>query len=803
MLISLNWLRDYVDIPESAEKLAGDLTMLGLNVEGVEHRPNPLSEFVLGKVLECEKHPNAEKLSVCKVDVGDGEARNIVCGAPNVRTGLTVSVILPGKCLPDGMKIKKTKLRGVKSEGMICSEIEMGLGTDAAGILEMDTDKALGTPLSELYGREDWIIDVEVTPNRPDQLGHIGVAREVAALYNRQLKIPSVELSEDQQYEGDAFPVEIEDAEGCPRYIARTMKDIKVGPSPSWISERLEAIGLRPINNVVDVTNYVLHETGQPLHAFDAANVAGGKIIVRRARKDEMTQTLDESQVNLREEDLVIADAERTVAIAGVMGGLNSEVEDGTTELVLESAYFDPSSVRKTRKTHDYSTDASYRFERDADIEMADFASRRAVALMQETAGGLVSKTVTDAYPTPREQKSLELRPEKLRTLLGLNMPVAEIIELLGRFELPAEGDDENIIVTIPSFRRDLDLEVDLIEEVARLYGYNELPMENRVSNLLYSAKSEEEKLSEELHRILTSLGFTEVMTSSFMDPRDLDLMKLREDDPRRDLVTVSNPLVSFNEKMRSSLLPGMLDVMKVNVHRGEDQLRIYQIARVYLSREGEKLPQEPTRLSILLGGSRNPQHWSSNPPALSEGDMAGIAEALLGALRIPYKMEYSSDEPFLNPSRSIRFVSKKTGELLGQGGPLRGSMLEDIKGASSALVMEFHLENLGATLSGHALYKALPAFPALKRDLALLLPIDLRWEDLSALVQKNGGKWLESQGLFDVYSGDGIPEGTKSYAIRLKFRSNDGTLTDQQVDKQIARILKALKESLNVVLRS
>ncbi len=803
MLISLNWLRDYVDVPESAEKLAEDLTMLGLNVEGVEHRANPLSEFVVGKVLECERHPDADKLSVCKVDVGDGEAKSIVCGAPNVREGLTVSVILPGRHLPDGMKIKKTKLRGVKSEGMICSEIEMGLGTDAAGILEMETDKPLGTPLSELYGREDWILDVEVTPNRPDQLGHIGVAREVAALYDRDLKLPSVELSEDQQFEGEAFPIEIEDPLGCPRYIARTMEGVSIGPSPAWICERLEAIGLRPINNVVDVTNYVLHETGQPLHAFDARNLGGGKIVVRRARPGEKTVTLDEAEVDLNEEDLVIADAERTVAIAGVMGGLNSEVEDSTREIVLESAYFDPSSVRKTRKHHDYSTDASYRFERDADIEMADYASRRAVALMQEVAGGRVSTRVTDAYPSPRPDKILKLRPAKLRTLLGLDMPLQEIIDLLARFELSAKGNEELLKVTIPSFRRDLDLEVDLIEEVARLYGYNELPVENRVSNLLYASKNADEKLTENLHGVLTGLGFTEVMTSSFMDPRDLDRMKLAEDDPRRALVTVSNPLVSFNEKMRSSLLPGMLGVLKVNVHRGEDQLRIYQIARVYLSRDNEKLPYEPTRLTLLMSGSRNPQHWSSQAPELKEGDMGGLAESVLGALRIPYRVEYASDEPFLAGARSVRYLHAKNGSLLGQGGPLRSALLSDIKGVGATFVLEFHLEALAEATGDHSAYEALPAFPALKRDLALLLPENLRWEELSTVIEKNGGKWLESQDLFDVYSGDGIPEGTKSYAVRLKFRSNDGTLTDEQVDKQIARILKALKESLNVFLRS
>jgi phenylalanyl-tRNA synthetase beta chain len=803
MLISLTWLREYVDIPETAEKLAEDLTMLGLNVEGVEHKPNPLAEFVVGRVVERVQHPDADKLSVCQVDVGDGILRNIVCGAPNVREGLTVSVILPGKHLPDGMKIKKAKLRGVKSEGMICSEIEMGLGGDASGILELDDEKKPGTALSDYFGREDWILDVEVTPNRPDQLGHIGIAREVAALYERELKLPQAEISDELLYDGPLFPVDVQDAVGCPRYIARYMDGIKIGPSPTWLCERLEAIGLRPINNVVDITNYVLHETGHPLHAFDKSLLAGENIVVRRANAGEKTITLDDEKIELRESDLVIADSQNTVAIAGVMGCQNSSVSESTNAIVLESAYFDPSGVRKTRGAHDLSTDSSYRFERDADIEMAEFASRRASTLILQLAGGRLSRQVNDVYPKPRETKTIELSPQTIRKVLGREFPKEEIRDLLERFDLKSEIEEHFVKVTIPSFRRDLDLEIDLVEEVARLYGFENLPMENRISNQLSASRSPEEKLMEKMHSIVTGLGFTEVMTSSFMDPRELDRMKLSPDDSRRSIVTVSNPLVSFNEKMRSSLLPGMLDVMKVNFHRGEDQVRIYQIGRVYIAREGEKLPNEPKRLSILMAGNRNPAHWTGGASELEEGDLAGIAISILEGLQIPVRVDYSSDEPFLTPGKCFRFFHAEKKEFLAQGGPLRKAMIEDIKGASTAFFLEFEIEKIVALSSGHALYRPLPAFPALKRDLALLLPEALRWENLSSVLENNGGKWLESVELFDVYSGDGIPEGTKSYAVRLKFRSNDGTLTDEKVDRQISRILKALKESLNVILRS
>jgi len=803
MLISLNWLRDYVDIPESAGKLAEDLTMLGLNVEGVEHRANTLSEFVVGRVLECERHPDADKLSVCQVDVGDGGTRRIVCGTPNVRKGLSVAVILPGRQLPDGTVIKKSKLRGVKSDGMICSEVEMGLGDDSSGILEMETNAAPGTPLSELYGGERWVLNVEVTPNRPDQLGHLGVAREVAALYRRPLRMPSVEIAAERQYDGPLFPVELRDPQGCPRYVARYFEDVRIGSSPEWLRVRLEAVGLRPISNVVDITNYVLHETGHPLHAFDADNLAGGRIVVRRARPGERTVTLDGGEVELRENDLVIADSERPVAIAGVMGCLSSGVEEGTRRLVLESAYFDPSSIRRTRSAHDISTDSSYRFERGADVEMAEFASLRAAALILELAGGRLSRQATDAYPSPRPEKRVPLRLARLRGLLGLPIGREETADLLGRFQLESRPEGEDLSVLVPSFRRDLDEEIDLIEEVARLYGYDELPTGNRVSNRLYSVKSPEEKLEERLNAAMTALGFTEVMTSSFMDPRDLDRMRLASDDSRRSLVTVSNPLVSFNEKMRSSLLPGMLEVLRVNVHRGEDQLRVYQLGRVYLARSGEKLPDELRRIALLMAGDRHRPHWSEKSCSLAEGDLAGLIRTLGEALHLPVRLEFGSEEPYLNRARSLIALDARGGARLGEGGPLRASLVSDIKGLEKALYFELDFGRLLDAAAGQQVSEELPSFPALRRDLALLLPLDLRWEEVGRLLEKNGGKWLESQELFDVYSGSGIPEGTKSYAVRLKFRSKDATLTDEQVDRQIERILKALKESLNVILRS
>ena len=533
MLISLDWLRQYVDIEEEPRRLAEDLTMLGLNVEGVEHRPNPFAALRVGRVLTCERHPDADRLSVCTVDIGEASPRHIVCGAPNVRAGQEVPVIPAGAMLPDGTLIKKGKIRGAVSEGMICSDVELGLGDDAAGIKVMDSGLAPGTPLSELFGHEDWILDVEVTPNRPDQLGCLGVAREVAALYERDLRLPDASIPADALADMEPVPVTIEDPADCPRYLARRLADVAVGPSPAWLCRRLESMGLRPINNIVDVTNFVLFETGHPLHAFDAAKLAGGRIVVRRARPGERTVTLEEKEIALDPADLVIADAERTVCVAGVMGSANSLVTGDSRELVLESACFHPGLVRGTRKRLDLATDAAYRFERGADPGMADFASRRVCRLLAELAGARVAAAPDDHYPGRTEPRRVTLRVAKVNGIMGTDLDVPAVARLLERLQLPAEAEGNDLAVTVPSFRRDLEAEIDLIEEVARLYGYDRLPLENRVRNTLYASRLPEERLADRLHEALAGLGCQEVVTSSFMDARGLGAMRLPEDDPR------------------------------------------------------------------------------------------------------------------------------------------------------------------------------------------------------------------------------------------------------------------------------
>lgn len=798
MLISLNWLRDYVDIPVGPEQLAEDLTMLGLNVEGVEHRPNPFAALRIGRVLSADKHPNADKLSVCKVDIGEVVPRDIVCGAPNVRSGLEVVVIPAGSSLPDGTPIKKGKIRGAVSEGMICSAVEIGLGQDAAGIIELDLAAKPGTPLSEHHGEEDWVLDIEVTPNRPDQLGILGIAREVAARYDLPLRLPDVELAPGQTADQPPVPLAIEDPAGCPRYIARRLRGVTVQASPDWLCRRLEAVGLRPINNVVDVTNYVLFETGHPLHAFDASKLAGGAVRVRRARRGERLLTLDESELELDPSDLLIADAEAGIALAGVMGGEGSKVEDTSDELILESAVFDPRSIRATRRRHDLSTDSSYRFERGASFEMAAFASARATRLLVELGGAVAAQEPTEANAGAPAPIHIDLRLAKVNGLMGTALQRDRVAALLERFELVCEARGEDLRVRVPEFRQDLRLEVDLIEEIARLYGYDELPSENRVRNTLHARLGDDERAADRVHGALTGAGCQEVLTSSFMDERHLDDMGLDASDARRRLVTVLNPLVSFNSQLRSSLLPGMLDVLKTNFHRGQEELRLYQLGRVYLEHEDEPLPAEPTQLAVLLTGHMLPPHWSQPSEPLQLADLKGVAARLGAVIAADPRFDYEAADPYLVPGMSFRLLDGE--RVIGQGGLLRPQLLRELKQKREVYLLElFH--PLGQAAQAH--YAPLPAYPPTRRDLALLVPDAVPWAEVEACIRGAKTKWLESCELFDVYRGKGVPPGNASCAVRLSFRSREGTLTDKQVDRQLRRVLDQLNKSLRVELRS
>ena len=799
MLISLNWLREYVSFDVAPQKLADDLTMAGLNVEGVQHRPNPFDQLRIGRVLSAEKHPEADRLTVCVVDIGEEKPRDIVCGAPNVRAGLEVAVIPSGSALPDGTLIKKGKLRGARSEGMICSSRELGLGDDHDGILELSFGEKPGTLLSAHYGAEDWVLNIEVTPNRPDQLGYFGVAREIAAIYGGDLRIPDAAIPEDSLADMEPVSVEIRDAAGCLRYIARRLEGARVGESPAWLKARIESMGLRPINNVVDVTNFVMFETGQPLHAFDAAKLTGG-IVVRRAQASEKVFTLEEREAELEAGDLVIADSSQAVAIAGIMGLSNSKIDVGSSALVLESAYFDPRSIRSTRSRLDLSTDSSYRFERGGDFDMVEYASRRAAGLLAQLTGAKVATAADDRRAGEPARTSITLRRAKVNGLLGTDMSRDEIAAILERLQLAAEPlGAEDLRLTPPYFRRDLQIEVDLIEEVARIYGYNEIPSENRVRNTLHARLSAAEKGEARLHACLVGLGMQEVITSSFMDEAFLDRMGLPEDDARRRVVTVRNPLVSFNAKMRSSLLPGLIEVLRTNFHRGQEELRLYHAGRVYIGKQGQQLPDEPVQLALLITGHESPAHWSRQSAAAQLADLKGIAETIGRDLRVDFEFDYETESTFLVPGAS--FALSLDGGRAGVGGLLRPSLLRDLKQKRDVFYLEIEAPLAGG--NRQPTFAPIPAYPASRRDLALIVPRSLRWAAVRETIMASGGKWLEDLQLFDIYTGEGISSDSMSCAVRLSFRSANATLTDTQVDKQVRRILDQLKDSLQVSLRS
>ncbi|MBM4118791.1 phenylalanine--tRNA ligase subunit beta, partial [bacterium] len=737
MLISLNWLRDYVEVPVPAPRLAEDLTMLGLNVEGLTHRPNPFAALRIGRVLSALRHPNADKLTVCTVDIGEGRPRQIVCGAPNVRAGLEVPVVPAGVCLPDGTLIKEGKLRGERSEGMICSAIELGLGADASGIMELAFGAAPGTPLSAHFGEEDWLLEIEVTPNRPDQLGVYGIAREVAALYRAPLRAPDTALPPGSAAALPPVAVEIRDPEGCPRYIARRLRGVTVGPSPAWLQARLATVGLRAINNVVDVTNYVLYETGHPLHAFDAARLAEGRIVVRRAAAGERLVTLDEQELTLTPEDLVIADAAAPVALAGIMGGEASKVAETTRELVLESAVFAPGRIRGSRRRHGLSSESSYRFERGAAGSMAALASARATALLVACAGAQAAQASDDVVAAPAVPRRLRLRPARVNALMGTALGPDAIAELLGRLELTAAPAGEELLVAVPDFRVDIGEEIDLIEEVARLYGYGAVPLENRMRNSLHGALSPAERAEAALQELLVGQGCQEVLTSSFMDEQHLDAMGLAAEDPRRRAVRLRNPLVSFNSVLRSSLVPGLLDVLITNFHRGQEELRVYELGRVYRARAGEALPEEPRQLALLLTGHSAPAHWSQPAAPVSLADLRGIVEAIAARTQRPLTISYEGADPYLVSGASFRVLEGE--RCVGQGGLLRPALLAELKQKREVFLLEFFVPYGAPSAPAH--HTPLPSFPASRRDIALLVPEGLRWQAIAGCISGAGGE--------------------------------------------------------------
>ena len=795
MLVSVSWLKRYVEIPVDAATLAHDLTMLGVKVERVHAAGPAHPAVVIGHVLEARPHPGADRLTVCRVDAGGGAPMEIVCGAPNVAAGQTVAVALPGAVLAGGLKIRKSKIRGVVSNGMICSEIELGMGEDAAGIMVFDSQAAPGTALSDALGGAEPVLEIEVTPNRPDQLGHIGVAREVAARYGVPLRMPEADVHCSTDGE-PCFGVRIENPDDCYRFTGRVVRGVHVGPSPAWLRGELERVGLKSINNIVDVTNFVMMEYGQPLHAYDLGRLQG-RIGVRRGRKGERLAALDEVTYAVDGEALLITDDDVPIGVAGVIGGMDTRVTEKTVDLLVESAAFEPRLVRRTRRAMNLSTDASYRFERGSDRTVCMTASDRATRLILEIAGGAAGEAV-DAFPAPMPPRTVAIRPSFASRVLGVSLSGDEIASLLERLSFATSGGDDSIAASVPSFRVDVAEEADLIEEVARLYGYDRIGQGWSFRSTTPARLDAFDGFVQAIGAHLCARGYTEVMTSSFTDGREVGLVGWSADDPRIRPVEIRNPLSANHRFLRTSLLPGVLGVVQHNADRGNKDIRVFHAGPVFLARPEGGLPEESPRL--LLACSRPPgkNFWNQPNPELDLFDMKEEAERVLAAVRVDWERMTFSFE-----ATAGRFLYAARGRTVVEGGVAGAAVCEAYEIAQPLWWAELDLGALFELRSRRSAFRPVSAYPVSKRDLSLVTPAGVDWAQIEKTLVKHAGRLLESHWVFDVYRGESLPDGHTAYGVRLQFRSAEGTLRDADVDAAVAKVVSKLQSDLGVALRS
>ncbi|MBO8142192.1 MAG: phenylalanine--tRNA ligase subunit beta [Firmicutes bacterium] len=800
MRVSYNWLLDYVDIPWGAEELAERLTMSGTKVESLERLAPDLPGIVVGEVQAMDRHPNADHLLVCQVNVGVG-MRRIVTGATNLAPGDRVPVALPGSRLPGGRQIEAAEFRGVVSEGMLCSEAELGVGDDADGIWVLPPDAVLGRSVTDALGLDDTVLHLEVYPNRPDCLSVIGIAREIAALTGGTLRLPEVRLEETGEPAARAVVVQNEDTGLCPRYTARVLRGVEIGPSPAWLVQRLRVAGMRPINNVVDVTNFVMWESGQPLHAFDYDRLEGGRIVVRRARPGERLMTLDGEERRLDPEMLVIADAARPVALAGVMGGGDSEVRDATKTVLLESAAFDPISVRRTARRLGMRTEASHRFEKGLDPNGVAWASARAAQLMRELAGGELLAGAVDVYPRPVAPRRVSCRPERVRRLLGADVEDRQIAAYWRALGFEVEEGDDRFSVTVPTFRPDIRQEADLVEEVARLFGYDRLPESVPGGLAGVGGRPRPLRLVDKVRDVLVAGGLYECVTYSFIHPATADRLRWPKDDPRRQAITLRNPLSEEQSVMRTSLWGGLLETAARNRARQVRSVHLFEIGAVYHPREdGDGLPHEPRKAGILMMGPLPERGWARKAERATFYHLKGLVERILESLGLAGEFAPASD-PSLHPGRqAVLSVAGRPAGILGEAHP-HVSAAYDLEGERIYLA-ELDMTALAGAVPNEIRHRPLPRYPAVERDLALVVPRTLPAAAVTSAIRRAGGPLLEDVVLFDVYEGPQVEPDHRSLAYSLTLRAPDRTLTDAEANRVVQAIEEALGAALGVRLR-
>jgi len=802
MQISFKWLQSMVDCNASPDEIAHRLTMAGLEVEAIEPFQLGLERKVVGLIQDMEQHPNAEHLKVCKVQIPD-KILQVVCGAPNVAVGQIVPLALDGACLVDGTEVRSTEIHGALSQGMICSEKELGLGEDASGIMVLDSNLHPGTPLAEALDLDDLIYYIGITPNRADCLSVVGIAREVAALFGVKWSPPIISLQETGPPIESLSSVTIEDADLCPRYAARIVENIKIKPSPLWMQQRLEAQGLRAINNIVDVTNYVMMELGQPLHAFDYHRLDEHRIVVRRAQPNESFVTLDGQKHQLGRDMLLICDASRGVALAGIMGGLNSEITPETNTVLIESAYFQPTGTRRTAKALGLSTESSYRFERGVDPEGVITALDRAAQLMVELGEGELASGRLDVYPLPVKLQPIELRLSKTNRFLGTNLSRKKISKHLESIQLKVRSAGEDLLVVEPpSFRADLTREVDLMEEVARLAGYDLIPSASPLARLTSAKRAEDQVIRQYAKETLASLGFCEIVSYSFINPRAIDLLRLKDDDRRRQLLPLRNPLSEDQSVMRTSLVPNILETAARNQRQNNFDLRLVELSKVFFTKEGEELPEERFNLCGLLSGLRRPPGWNESSQAVDFFDAKGALEALFIHLGIrDFRWSAKSPAPYLNPQAAARIQAADL--YLGDLGEVDPAVLDsfDLKGPVYLFDLDFDLL-MEKTVSVKK-FQALPRFPAINRDLAIVVADSVAAQDLLDYLEEHLPQYAKSITLFDQYRGTQVEKGRKSLAFRITYRSAERSLTDLEVNEIHKELSQKVVDAFEAHLRS
>jgi phenylalanyl-tRNA synthetase beta chain len=802
MLISYNWLKNYIAIKEPVEKIINRLVHAGVEVANVRHPGKDITGVVIAELLSIEKHPQADRLSLTKVSTGT-ETFQVVCGAKNIIVGQKVPLAKVGAVLPGDFKIKEAKIRGVDSFGMLCSAKELGLAEDSEGILILPADAPAGQDFLPFMDLPDTLFELEITPNRSDLLSHIGIAREIGAIFNLPVQLPAaVKTAETAMPASGKIKVAIAAKDLCQLYTCRVIEGVKVGPSPKWLVQALEKIGQKSINNIVDVTNFVLQEWGQPLHAFDLGQIHGSQINVRKAKKGEKIPLLDKTERELKENMLVIADADRPVALAGIMGGSNSQVTEQTQSILLESALFLPGAIRKTARQLGISTDSSYRFERGIDPQGVQAALQRAASLILEVAGGQLAKGVVSEATRDFPAVQVPFRPSRANAILGTNLPdqiQTQILKNLGCQIGNKSGDA--VAVQCPSYRLDLTREIDLIEEVARLTGYDQIPtvapkIPSDISHIKSGAPYEKE-----LRFVFQQAGYFEAVNSTFLPNNFAQKLKLSDKHPCRQFQEVDNPIADDQKVLRPALLPSLLANIQLNLAHQRDSVGLYEINKVFSLTADGQVVERFQAVAVLAGQAPN-AGWNQPTRPTDFYDIKGVGENLLSHCGIKnFQWEFNTGEnPYLAP-QSFR-VKNSTGMTLLWGGALNPKVLKEYGIDSPCFSLEIELSALASAPQKTQSYSPLPKFPEAWRDIALVVPDHITSVQVISAVEEQGKPYLKHMELFDLYRGASLPPGVRSLAYRLHFRSDDKTLTDKEVSDKMTQILDSLKARYSIALR-